>query len=85
MSNNRIIEVDGVQYEIDTLPQEIQALVARHDTWSKDKTEALLEYEKADLALQNLTQRIQTDVRTYVGNVAKRAMSTPPPDAPIAE
>ncbi len=86
MSNNRFIAVDGVEYEIDRLPTEIKALIARHETWSEDKTKALLDYEKADLALQTLTQRIQTDVRTYVGTLAKQAMGSPvDPPAPASD
>ncbi len=60
-----VIKIDDVEYQVESLPVEIQNLVRKYDTWSADFEKYTFEAEKAAIAQKQASELIIQEVRKH--------------------
>ncbi len=60
-----VIKIDDVEYNVEGLPLEIQALVRKYDTWTADFEKYTFEAEKAAIAQKQASESIINEVRKH--------------------
>lgn len=59
----KIINIDGVEYEVETLSPTVKRLLGIYKIWEKDANDARLSLAKTEAALRDLTREIQLSVK----------------------
>lgn len=60
-----VIKIDDVEYSVESLPLEIQALVRKYDVWTTDFEKHTFEAEKAAIAQKHASESLIQEVRKY--------------------
>jgi outer membrane lipopolysaccharide assembly protein LptE/RlpB len=60
-----LVLLDDVEYSVESLPLEVQALVRKYDAWTTDFEKYTFEAEKAAIAQKHASESIIQEVRKY--------------------
>lgn len=61
-----VLNIDDVPYAVETLPEEVQALVEIYNEWNRKEAEVRDELTRFHAAKETLSRQIVTKVREYL-------------------
>lgn len=65
-----MLEVDGNKYPVNSLPGDIQEMIATYQTWEQELNQQRLDTFKTEAAMRAVSAEIQSRIRVMVANAA---------------